>query len=137
MTVTVSKPAQSGGGGTGRVLIVHYHPAVRNGLTEVMGVGKFGSETAEDGNTAIEMHRSNPSDVVIADEAMKPMSGIDLSLALKDSEKPPYVILLSESLLATVQQRSNADEVLAKQGDPDTILAAVSRGMKSKGIIRE
>jgi len=94
-----------------RVLIAEDDESLRTLLRLSVDVGELDIDEAEDGETALELARRNPPDVVLLDWMMPGVSGLEVCRALRADPRT------SGALVVIVTARSGA-------GDRDAALAA-------------
>src|SRR5690606_30665319 len=78
-----------------RVLIVEDEPSTRLGLTELVRTWGFTTESASDGEDALERITAFRPSIIISDLVMPRMGGLDLLRALKDDGGAFTVVILT------------------------------------------
>ncbi|HEX8002990.1 MAG TPA: response regulator transcription factor [Mycobacteriales bacterium] len=120
-----------------RVLVVDDHPLVRDGLTAVLQVepdmqvsGAVGT-----GEAALALLERTRPDVVVVDNSLPGMSGVDLCAALIRRVTNPRVVVLSEAPSASLMRRSVAAGALgfvAKGSATTTLRDAVRHAFRGE-----
>src|SRR5881392_2364239 len=78
-----------------RVLIVEDEPTTRLGLTELVSTWGFTTESAADGQEALQRITTFRPSIIISDLVMPHMGGLELSRALKDEGTALTVVILT------------------------------------------
>src|SRR3954452_11001929 len=78
-----------------RVLIVEDEPSTRVGLTELVRTWGFTTESAADGQEALQRITSFRPSIIISDLVMPGMGGLELLRALKDEGSALTVVILT------------------------------------------
>src|SRR5436190_738839 len=78
-----------------RVLIVEDEPTTRDGLTELVSSWGFITESAADGQEALQRITSFRPSIVISDLVMPRMGGLELLRALKDEGTALTIVILT------------------------------------------
>ena len=115
-----------------RVLVVDDHPALRAGLTGLLGQEE-GIETlgavAGEGELAAALTRVRP-DVVVLDYALRDGDGLSVCFRIKQLPNPPAVVLYSayaDRVFAVPATLAQADAVVPKSAPVDELLEAITR----------
>jgi DNA-binding NarL/FixJ family response regulator len=113
-----------------KLAIVDDHPAVRAGLTALLGSepGITLTGAVAGARSAVSLIQKKPADLVVLDYHLPDEDGITLCLRLKNEEHPPQVLIYSgfaDDQLAIRATVAGADTVLSKSADPDELLLAV------------
>ncbi len=102
----------------GKVLIVDDDDDVVELLSEIVSTQGYQTETAFNGDEALEMFQKSKPNLVITDVLMPGISGIDLAKKLKEIDSSIPVILISGKYLNLIEDLINrkiiADQVLYK-----------------------
>jgi two-component system, NtrC family, response regulator PilR len=99
------------------VLIVDDEEMMRNLLEKILSREGYKIKTAEDGLTALEMQREEPSDIIISDMKMPRMNGFELLKEIKkDFPKTGTIIMTAFGDTYTVKDALllGADEYITK-----------------------
>jgi len=99
------------------VLIVDDEEMMRNLLEKILSREGYKIKTAEDGLTALEMQREEPSDIIITDMKMPRMNGFELLKEIKkDFPKTGTIIMTAFGDTYTVKDALllGADEYITK-----------------------
>src|SRR6188472_3122746 len=104
-----------------RVLVVEDETATRLGLTELIGTWGFTTDSAADGEEALQKVTSFRPSIIISDLVMPRMGGLELLRALKDQLSDITLILLTaqgtvESAVEAIKE--GAYDYLSKPVDP-------------------
>ena len=123
-------PATTEASGRIRVLLVDDHAIMREGLAAVLeaseGFAVVGQ--AGDGRTALRLFDEVRPDVAIVDLRMRPMDGVDTTLAIRARHQGARVMLLTASDTdgdVARAMRAGATGYLLKDVDVPTLLAAI------------
>ena len=124
-----------------RILIVEDNPDLRQFLSQSL-CETYRTETAENGQEALEMIRKSQPDIIISDIMMPVMRGDDLCQTLKDDMETSHipVILLTalddrESILHGLTIK--ADSYVVKPFDMDILKANIASILSNKEFIRQ
>lgn len=114
------------------LMIVDDHPIVRHGIAQLLaGQPDLRCDLqADDADTALQLLRQHPVDLVIVDISMPGLSGLDLTRRIAASWPALPVLVLSmheESVYAERAFNAGARGYLTKQGATDRLLEAVRR----------
>jgi two-component system NtrC family sensor kinase len=115
------------------ILVSDDSQEIRDFLKEVLvSLGKYRVEIVGDGMSALTLVKGLTPDLVITDQQMPNLTGIELIKRLK-AEMPilPVILMTGESTerLTVEAIRAGAVDYLVKPFDPDTLLEAVSRSL--------
>ena len=81
-----------------KILIVDDDPNIREVLSVLLGSEGYVVDQAENGDTALEKLRADPSiDLVILDIMMPGMSGVEVCARLRETSKVPVLFLTAKS----------------------------------------
>ena len=113
-----------------RVLTVDDEPSVTLSLRYVFGNPRYEVVGVCYGQAALAQLDSSPFDVVIVDEKMPNLSGVELVRKIKERGNPAEIIVVSAQLLPEVCQEYeslNVHVMFAKPFDVEALRAAVDR----------
>lgn len=115
-----------------RILIADDHAVVRQGIRQVLGLGRDYQVTGEakDGWEVIEAARAGSFDLLVLDMSMPGPSGVALIKRLKDTHPRLPMLVLSmhgETPVAARALKAGANGYVTKDCDPATLLAAVDK----------
>lgn len=117
--------------GSGRILVVDDHPAIRELVSLRLGVIGYHVQTAENGFRAVERIRSFQPDVVICDLNMPIMDGFGLleHLGPRRLSTLPVMMLTASHTVRDVQRAIalGARDFLAKPFDEQQLFRRVAR----------
>ncbi|MDE6099285.1 MAG: helix-turn-helix domain-containing protein [Muribaculaceae bacterium] len=125
-----------------RVLIVDDNSAIASFVSELLG-DEFLTATAPDGNTALGMMARFRPDLVIADEMMPGMSGLEMVRALKATDTPqasvPVILLTARTGtdLESESVRSGVDMFMTKPFEAPLLKARVEQMLRSRARVRQ
>jgi PAS domain S-box-containing protein len=138
-TVAEEEPLETGyiEGGRGRILLVDDEPSVvkmASGILERLG---YTVMTAENGTKAWDVFERAPSelDLVITDQTMPDITGIELARKMMETRKDIPVILFtgySRSVSAETARAAGIDEFLMKPVERKTLAETVRRVLSGK-----
>jgi DNA-binding NtrC family response regulator len=123
-----------------RVLIVEDEPSTRAGLTELVRTWGFTTDSAGDGEEALQKATSFRPSIIITDLVMPRMDGLDLLRALKDDGGEFTVVLLTaqgtvESAVEAIKQ--GAYDYLTKPIEPQRLKILLDKIVERQGTLRE
>lgn len=112
-----------------RILLVEDDFDVRQYLARALSHLRPSIEvvTAADGREALTLLRSQPFDLVLSDQRMPHMSGLDLLLALRSWSPMPFLLISADRSVFGAAYTAGADEVLTKPISLETLGAALDR----------
>jgi two-component system, chemotaxis family, chemotaxis protein CheY len=121
-----------------RILVVDDSISTRALIGRTLETGGYVVLTAGDGVEALEAFANGEFDLVITDQWMPKMTGIELVRAIRDGEWNPDVPILavttdSESTVGEDAVQAGASECIVKPFAPSELLGAISRMMDSRG----
>jgi PAS domain S-box-containing protein len=134
-----ARPAASGSGAAGTVLVVDDDPAARNLLGWFLGREGFRVEHAADGEEALRRARSVRPDVITLDVLMPGMDGWAVLAALKaDGELAAIPVVM----LSVLDERHmgfalGASEYLTKPVDREQLVAALKKLRSPEALVEE
>ena len=114
-----------------RILVVEDHPTMREAMRLVLEGEGFSIDEASDGETALDMVRADPPDLVFLDLNIPGVSGTDVLRALKSDPATAAVSVII--VTATGEEgrerviRLGADEYFTKPFSPTALLRTVER----------
>lgn len=108
------------------VLVVDDNEPTRIILKEYLDSFGYSVTLAESGEQALDLVESQPDfDLVLLDWMMPGMTGIDVSLALRQLQSQPKIILLSSWTLPSVEHKDQVDAFLAKPINPSALMDTI------------
>lgn len=116
---------------TPSLLIVEDDAVLRARLARALRERGFEVREAPDGETALELARSDPPEHAVVDLRMPGISGLEVVQALKQFEPSTIVVVLTGyGSIATALEavRLGATHYLTKPADADEIVAALAKG---------
>ena len=119
------------------ILIVDDDPLTRYSLREMMSLEGYAVQTAEDGETALEMLRESPCDVIMTDISMPGLSGFDLLKAV--THKYPDIIVLLITAYGKIEDavsgiKLGAYEYITKPLNDDEVKISIERALEQKNL---
>lgn len=114
-----------------RILVVEDHPTMREAMRLVLEGEGFAIDEASDGQTALQMVRGDPPDLVFLDLNIPGVSGTEVLRALKEDPRTADVRIII--VTATGEEgrervlRLGADEYFTKPFSPMSLLGTVER----------
>jgi DNA-binding NtrC family response regulator len=123
-----------------RVLIVEDEPSTRLGLTELVRTWGFTTDSATDGEDALQRVTDFRPSIIITDLVMPRMSGLDLLRALKDDGGEYSVVLLTaqgtvETAVEAIKQ--GAYDYLTKPIEPQRLKILLEKIVERQETRRE
>src|SRR5580765_1105371 len=123
-----------------RVLIVEDEPTTRLGLTELVSTWGFTTESAADGQEALQRITTFRPSIIISDLVMPRMGGLELLRALKD-EGPALtiVILTAQGTVETAVEaiKEGAYDYLTKPVEPQRLKILLDKVVERQDTLRE
>ena len=119
-----------------RILVVEDHPTMREAMRLVLEGEGFSIDEASDGETALDMVRADPPDLVFLDLNIPGVSGTDVLRALKEDPLTAGVSVII--VTATGEEgrerviRLGADEYFTKPFSPLALLGTVERVLERR-----
>jgi two-component system phosphate regulon response regulator PhoB len=119
-----------------RILVVEDHPTMRDAMRLVLEGEGVSIDEASDGETALDMVRADPPDLVFLDLNIPGVSGTDVLRALKDDPATSDVSVII--VTATGEEgrerviRLGADEYFTKPFSPLALLGTVERVLERR-----
>ena len=80
---------------SGKILVVDDEPAEREGLARLVGQWGYDVETASSGEEALDLVETQHPAVVVTDLVLPEMDGLTLLQKLKETGRPPIVLLVT------------------------------------------
>jgi DNA-binding NtrC family response regulator len=123
-----------------RVLIVEDEPTTRDGLTELVSTWGFTTESAADGQEALQRITSFRPSIVISDLVMPRMGGLELLRALKDEGTAlTIVILTAQGTVETAVEaiKEGAYDYLTKPVEPQRLKILLDKIVERQDTLRE
>ncbi len=117
-----------------KILLVDDHKVITDGLRSLLGQehGIHISSTASNGREAMEVIKILSIDLILMDIDMPVMNGLDATRAIKKSDNPPKVIILSmHSQKGMIEEliKTGVDGYLLKNSGKEEIITAIRRVM--------
>ncbi|MFQ5344088.1 MAG: response regulator transcription factor [Anaerolineae bacterium] len=118
-----------------KILIVDDEPAIRSGLSTVLGAAGYSVEAVESAESALAYLETHPVDLGLLDIRMGGMSGVELMQEIKARWPHISVILLTgygglDSAIAAV--RAGADDYLLKPSGAEIIKESVATALNQR-----
>lgn len=115
-----------------RVLVVDDDPAVREFSTTTLRTHGFDVSEAAGGREAVEWCRNMPVDVVVLDNMMPDMPGIEVARTLRDDPATAHLPILMLSAMASDEDqwegwRAGVDVYVTKPFESDDLVQHVQR----------
>ena len=123
-----------------RVLVVEDEAATRLGLTELVRTWGFTTESAADGEEALQKVSSFRPTIIISDLVMPRMGGLDLLRALKDEGATlTIVILTAQGTVETAVEaiKEGAYDYLTKPIEPQRLKILLDKIVERQDTLRE
>lgn len=122
------------------ILIVDDQEPHRDLMRSALTAEGFSIETAASGEEAIERMKSRGFDLVLTDQRMHGMSGIDLMRAIR-AQKPelPVIIVTAHGTVDTAvnAMKAGATDYIQKPFTPDELLIVVQRVLERLDLVEE
>ena len=108
------------------VLVVDDNEPSRDILQEYLLSFGYTVTLAESGEQALEiMHSAGSFDLVLLDWMMPGMTGLDVALAIRETESPPRIVLLSSWNMPSSEHQSMVDAFMSKPIKPSALLDTI------------
>lgn len=123
-----------------RILIADDESMIRESIAEFLQSEGYDTQTASDGNIALQLIQSNNIDILISDVKMPGMDGIELMKQVNNYSSDTLVILMTAfaSVETAVQAlRSGAADYMLKPLDFDELSMRINALIERKSLIRE
>ena len=123
-----------------RVLIVEDEPSTRLGLSELVGTWGFSTDSAGDGEEALQRITAFRPSIIISDLVMPRMGGLDLLRALKDDGGDfTVVILTAQGTVETAVEaiKEGAYDYLTKPIEPQRLKILLDKIVERHETLRE
>src|SRR6476619_2120682 len=123
-----------------RVLIVEDEPATRLGLTELVNTWGFATDSAADGQEALQRITTFRPSIIISDLVMPRMGGLELLRALKDEGSAlTVVILTAQGTVETAVEaiKEGAYDYLTKPVEPQRLKILLDKIVERQDTLRE
>jgi DNA-binding NtrC family response regulator len=123
-----------------RVLIVEDEPTTRLGLTELVSTWGFTTESAADGQEALQRITTFRPSIIISDLVMPRMGGLELLRALKDEGNAlTVVILTAQGTVETAVEaiKEGAYDYLTKPVEPQRLKILLDKIVERQDTLRE
>src|SRR6476619_4014737 len=123
-----------------RVLIVEDEPTTRLGLTELVSTWGFTTESAADGQEALQRITTFRPSIIISDLVMPRMGGLELLRALKDEGSGlTIVILTAQGTVETAVEaiKEGAYDYLTKPVEPQRLKILLDKIVERQDTLRE
>ena len=123
-----------------RVLIVEDEPSTRLGLTELVSTWGFTTESAADGEEALQRITTFRPSIVISDLVMPHMGGLELLRALKEEGTAiTTVILTAQGTVETAVEaiKEGAYDYLTKPVEPQRLKILLDKIVERQDTLRE
>jgi DNA-binding NtrC family response regulator len=123
-----------------RVLIVEDEPSTRLGLTELVRTWGFTTDSAADGEEALQKITSFRPTIIISDLVMPRMGGLELLRALKDEGSTlTIVILTAQGTVETAVEaiKEGAYDYLTKPIEPQRLKILLDKIVERQDTLRE
>ena len=123
-----------------RVLVVEDEPTTRLGLTELVSTWGFTTESAADGQEALQRITTFRPSIIISDLVMPRMGGLELLRALKDEGNAlTVVILTAQGTVETAVEaiKEGAYDYLTKPVEPQRLKILLDKIVERQDTLRE
>lgn len=125
----------------GKILIVEDNIEISKFLQDIL-IENFTCISADNGRSGLSLAASFMPDLIIADEMMPIMSGLEMVRHLKQNPRLssiPIIMLTAKSDNATENEsiKLGIDVFMTKPFDPASLLGRVSQLLKSRSLLRE
>lgn len=117
-----------------KILVVDDEELIRTLLKEVLTQNGHDVVEASDGDTCVEMARSNSPDLVLLDMVMPKMTGMEVAPILRahpGTKKTPIIALTGDTTTESIEAAHNAgcDYYLKKPIDSAKLLGTINKAL--------
>ena len=121
------------------VLVVDDEPALRDLIRQMLEIGGFAVEEAEDGETALDKIDEDPPDAVILDVMMPHMDGITVCKNIRsdaETDTLPIIMLSGKTQKEAVQEglAAGANKYLCKPVSYDELVDSLNEVLTSTAV---
>src|SRR6195256_6917019 len=123
-----------------RVLIVEDEPTTRLGLTELVSTWGFATDSAADGQDALQRITTFRPSIIISDLVMPRMGGLELLRAIRDEGNAmTIVILTAQGTVETAVEaiKEGAYDYLTKPVEPQRLKILLDKIVERQDTLRE
>ena len=122
-----------------RVLIVDDEPIVRDVLSRYLTRSGFEVETADDGESALEVHGSTDPDIVLLDIMLPRLDGLAVFARIRERAETPVIMLTArgEEMDRVVGLEIGADDYVTKPFSPREVVARVRSVLRRSGRVEK
>ena len=123
-----------------RILVVDDEPSARSGLERLLASEGFVAASAPDGAAALAATLEHPPDVVITDQRMPGMDGLELLAKLHERDPRLPVIVVTafgEVSSAVAAMRAGAADYVTKPVDMDVLVLGIERAIERRNLRAE
>jgi two-component system response regulator MprA len=123
VTLALDKTAEK----TNRILVVDDEPRMLSMMRRVLEADGYGVIVASDGETALEISRSEPIDLIILDVMMPNLDGFEVCRTVRRESLVPILMLTArdEGVDKVTGLDCGADDYVVKPFDADELMARV------------
>ncbi|MDE6497992.1 MAG: response regulator [Muribaculaceae bacterium] len=124
-----------------RVLIVEDNQQIADFIADILG-NKYTTQRADNGRTALSIAASFVPDIIVADEMMPVMTGLEMVKQMKQNPRLaaiPIIMLTAKTDNATENKsiKLGIDMFMAKPFEPHALLGRIEQLLKSRTEIKE
>jgi len=123
-----------------KILVVDDQEPHRDLMRSALAAKGFSIETAASGEEAIERMKDQSFDLVLTDQRMRGISGVDLMRAIR-AQKPelPVIIVTAHGTVDTAvnAMKAGATDYIQKPFTPDELLIVVQRVLERQDLVEE
>jgi two-component system, NtrC family, response regulator AtoC len=115
--------------GMTRVMIVEDEADVRGYFARALArlIPSLEVMTAADGLEALDLLRLTPCDLILSDQRMPRMTGLELLVALRRCSEVPFVLISADRSVEGAAYAAGANDFLSKPIGLDTLRGAIAR----------
>jgi DNA-binding response OmpR family regulator len=125
-----------------KVMLVEDEDSVRELLRLTLELGSVEIMEASDGETALEMSRTDPPDVVFLDWILPDQSGLDVCRAIRAEPSTQETTIVMVTARTGEEERraglaAGADDYISKPFSPEGLLEKLREALGSKALLGE
>jgi DNA-binding response OmpR family regulator len=125
-----------------KVMLVEDEDSVRELLRLTLELGSVEIMEASDGETALEMSRTHPPDVVFLDWILPDQSGLDVCRAIRAEPSTQETTIVMVTARTGEEERraglaAGADDYISKPFSPEGLLEKLREALGSKALLGE
>jgi DNA-binding response OmpR family regulator len=121
------------------ILVVEDDPAILTGLTDLLEIEGYKTDSASDGESALERFRSALPDLVLLDVMIPKKNGYDVCREIRSEDRLTPILMLTakgEEIDKVVGLELGADDYIVKPFGAAELLARVRSALRRSSLVR-